>query len=39
MWYVYNIEDSWQCGWTVENEQEAIQQCMANEELTYCYVG
>ena len=37
MWYVYNKQDSWECGWEVETEDEAIQQCKEDEELTYCY--
>lgn len=34
MWYVYNKEDSWQCGWQVANEQEALRQCAENKNLT-----
>lgn len=39
MWYVYNKQDSWECGWTVASEAEAKKKCAENEELTYTYVG
>lgn len=39
MWYVYNRQDTWQCGWEVETESEAIEFCNDDNELTYCYVG
>lgn len=39
MWYVFNREDSWMCGWVVANMDEAINQCNRNSELTYCYIG
>lgn len=38
MWYVYNRQDSWQCGWVVKSEEEALKQCIENDELTYKYV-
>ena len=39
MWYVFNRQDSWECGWTVKSQREAIKQCAEDENLTYCYVG
>ena len=39
MWYVYNVQDTWMCGWTVESREEAIAQCKADSELTFCYIG
>lgn len=39
MWIVFNREDSWECGWQVKSEAEAIRQCKENETLTYVYVG
>ena len=39
MWYVFNKQDSWQEGWTVSNEAEAVKQCEADENLTYMYVN
>ena len=38
MWYVYNRQDSWQCGWVVKSEEEALKQCIENDELTCKYV-
>ena len=39
MWIVYNIEDSWQCGWEVLSGEEAEKQCEENPGLTYKYIG
>lgn len=39
MWYVYNINDSWHCGFTVANEDEAAKHCAQNPDYTYKYVG
>lgn len=39
MWYVYNIQDSWQLGWVVESEKVAKEFCKNNPEYTYIYVG
>ena len=39
MWIVYNKEDSWQCGWSVNSEQEAIAECERDKNLTYKYIG
>ena len=40
MWYVYNIEDTWEQGIAVETEEEAIAICKQNYEelLVYRYV-
>lgn len=35
MWYVYNIEASWECGWSVDSEEEAIRECEADDSLNY----
>ena len=39
MWYVFNKEDSWECGWSVDSEKDAIKQCDADTSLNYCYVS
>ena len=36
-WIVYNKEDTPDCGWVVENEQEAKRQCAEDENLDYCF--
>lgn len=38
MWIVYNKEDSWTCGWQVNSEKEALEQCLKNDNLTYKYI-
>lgn len=39
MWIVYNQEDSWELGYSVESEKEAINICESNpNELAYIYV-
>lgn len=38
MWYVYNCQDSWQCGYSVASESEAIVICDTDDTMTYCYV-
>lgn len=40
MWYVYNIEDTWEQGIAFETEEEAIAICKQNYEelLVYKYV-
>lgn len=38
MWIVYNRQDSWECGFEVHTENEAIEFCSENEEYTYKYV-
>lgn len=38
MYIVYNWkEDSPDCGWSVESEEEAIRQCDENPDLNYIY--
>lgn len=39
MWYVYNKEDSWMCGYPVSSRQEAEAICNENKEMDYCYIG
>ena len=39
MWIVYNKQDTWECGWVVYSEAEAIRQCKEDDSLTYIYVG
>ena len=39
MWYVFFHEDSWQCGWSVASEKEAIAYCETHEGYDYVYVG
>lgn len=39
MWYVFNREDSWQCGVQVSSEVEAIRRCKEDSSLTYMYVN
>ena len=39
MWIVYNREDSWEWGWQVDNETEAITECLLDENLTYIYIA
>ena len=38
MWIVYHHEDSWQCGWEVPTEREAVEYCKENPEYRYKYV-
>lgn len=38
MWIVYNRQDSWQLGYSVSSEKEAVNICESNPELTYEYV-
>lgn len=39
MWMVFNSEDSWEQGYSVANESEALEICNSNPEMDYCYVG
>ena len=39
MWYVYNSEDSWECGWCVDSREEAERQCEEDPNLRMLYVG
>lgn len=39
MWYVYNKQDSYECGYAVESREVAEAICDANDEMTCCYVG
>lgn len=39
MWIVYFHEDSWQCGFEVPTEKEAVEYCEENEGYRYIYVG
>ena len=39
MWMVYNWQDTPQCGWSAENENDAIRQCTDDENLRYCYMN
>jgi hypothetical protein len=39
MWIVYNKEDSWECGYSVNSRAEAEAECDKNEDLTYRYVS
>ena len=38
MWIVYNREDSWECGFQVKSEKEAISYCKENQDYTYKYI-
>ena len=38
-WVVYNKQDSWEVGFEVPTEKEAIEYCNNNPEYTYIYVG
>ena len=39
MWIVYFHEDSWECGFEVPTEKEAVEYCEENEGYRYIYVG
>lgn len=39
MWIVYWHSDSWQCGFEVPTETEAVVYCEENEGYRYVYVG
>lgn len=39
MWMVYNREDSWESGYSVATESEAMEICNSDLSMTYCYVG
>ena len=39
MWIVYNKEDSWECGYSVNSRAEAEAECDKDEDLTYRYVS
>lgn len=39
MWMVFNREDSWECGYSVTNEVEALNICKNDKTMDYCYVG
>ena len=38
MWYVYNVEDSWEHGFVVATRGEAERICREDESKTYSYV-
>lgn len=38
LWIVYNREDSWEHGFEVPTETEAIEYCRNYQEFTYTYV-
>lgn len=38
MWIVYRKYDSWECGFEVPTEKEAIEYCKEEEEYRYIYV-
>ena len=39
MWIVYNREDSWECGFEVKTETDAIDYCRQYQNYTYIWVG
>lgn len=39
MWMVYFHEDTWQCGFEVPTEKEAVEYCEENEGYRYVYIG
>ena len=39
MWFVYYKEDSWECGWSVESEKEALQYCNENPDYRCIWVN
>lgn len=39
MWIVFNSEDYWEQGYSVENESEALEICNSNPLMDYIYVG
>lgn len=39
MWIVFNSEDFWEQGYSVENESEALEICNSNPLMDYIYVG
>ena len=39
MWIVYNVNDSWEVGYSVSNETEAREICENDTEMTFAYIG
>ena len=39
MWMVFNHEDSWECGYSVASESEAMEICNADPSMMYMYIG
>lgn len=39
MWIIYYKDDSWQCGWSVESEQEALQYCKKHPDYRCIWVN